>query len=446
MAVTKASVRKATEKAASRSGQFRYLKKGVTTSLRVLEYKDKEGNTVFAQPVAEHRKNGDDSGKNLGICREETFGEPCPFCKINSIVRSKGKQAPFRTRVRYAMNAVDINDTKPQMRIWIVPQTVFTALAEYALDDEWEDVFQPKEGYPFGVSRKGEGLDTEYTVKPGRKAWPTSKELTKQIVDPLTKISDPGIEDLCKEIGIDMADIYEEDEIAAFGAEDKPKKKTGKKSTKKDAEPEDEDASFDKGDRVYTEEYGEDSPGVIAKVTKKGLHVKFDDGDEGDYQPEDLTLIEAEVDEEPEPEVEAEEPDGAELLDDIKKGSMVTYLDEDGECEVTHIDGDDVQIKDAGGELYDVVIDDLKLVDTDEEPEPEDVVEEEGEEPQCFGNPAMLDPEDTECTECDSFVACSAKVGGGKKSKKTTKKSGKKTTKKSTKADDGDDVLGDILG
>jgi hypothetical protein len=176
--IDRKKTKKLTDEAARRSGRFRYLKKNATTMLRIVEYQDKDGDLMFAQPLVEHRRQGQ-GGKSLGICRAEIFGKTCGYCRANQKERDAGRDAPFISRTRYVVNGADIENEPDNLRLWVIPTKVFNAVAEYALDDDWKDVLEPKTGFAFAIKRTGASLDTEYTTKPTRKPRLGTKALKR---------------------------------------------------------------------------------------------------------------------------------------------------------------------------------------------------------------------------------------------------------------------------
>lgn len=363
MAVDRAKVKKQMAASKSRSGKFRYLAKDTTTALRIIEFKDADDATVFAHPLAEHRDVDAKGGKALGICREETFGKPCAFCRINQKHKDAGEDWAYTTKTRYAVNGIDINDSQLQMRLWVLPVTAYDQIAEYTIDDEWADILEPKGGSAFNCKREGSGLDTVYSVKPQRKPYPVNKELMKNLVNPLDQIPDPGLEAQCEELGYEVSDLFDDSELEVAGGD----KKSAKKSAKKD-EPKAnaKKSKSKKSKKKDDDEIGEGSA-VLFEDEDVVYHVASIDGDDVEIEDDDGNLYDATMDQlKPVPDEESE-PKDAEPEDEepapIDVGSEVKYLDEDGICTVKSIDGDDVVIEDADGEQYDAKMEELSDAD-----------------------------------------------------------------------------------
>jgi len=488
-------VKRLTDEAARRSGRFRYLKKNATTMLRILEYPDKDGDLVFAQPLVEHRRQGA-GGKSLGICRQEIFGKPCAYCRVNQVERDAGRDAPFISRTRYVVNAIDIENEPDNLRMWVLPVTVFNSVAEYAVDDDWRDVLEPKTGFAFAVKRSGEQLDTEYVTKTTRKPYPVKKTIAAQVKNPIDYIPDESVESQCAAIGIDMSEIWEEVELSKMDIEDKSGsgKSGGKGKAAKEpsiphasVEPptidvgspvhylaekqvchvvtidgedvtiedgdgekwdvslselslaedegsddgDDGDDLWDEGGRCVVEIDGEDYAGTIKAIKGDEAIIEFDDGDKQTHPLEDLKK----ESDEPEPETGGFEP---------------------GDRVIVNIDGDDyageIEAITAGGKAAIAFDDgdkdtyDVSELMAEEEVESADPNEPDttpsGEKPPCFGDSELYSAKDKECQECGSFQDCGgnveldmAGVGKSKQQLAMEKKarSEAKTAKKSSK-------------
>jgi len=433
--IDKKKVMKQTEEAAQRSGRLRFLKKNATTNLRIFEYEDEDGAVVFAQRLVEHRRQGE-GGKGLGICRQEVFGKPCAYCAANALAVEKGAGFVFTSRTRYVVNAVDMDNEPKNVRLWVIPTTVFSDIADYALDEEWSDILEPKKGYGFAIKRTGQGLDTAYSTKVHRKSHPVGKDVIKQIANPLEGLRDPGLEAQCAELGVQATDLFDSAELEKLekrgGSKSKRDKKADKPAETPARTPSDVDESFMVGQAVRYE----DEDGVCHVVKTEGDVITIEDaeGDEYDATADQLTVVE-------------ESPE-----DDFEVGDLVNYDDEDGNCTVVKILSDtEVTVKDAEGDEYDVEVG--KLVKVEEEKEAGKAkktgkgkstksTETDGDRPKCFGDPSLFDADDDECGKCSFNGECSANVdlntaGVGNAGKAAEKSEGKK---------DADDILSGILG
>ena len=419
MGIDRKKVAKQTAEAAQRSGRFRYLKKNSTTTLRVLEYKDNDGDTVFATLQTEHRKISGDAQKAEGICRRATFGQPCAYCRINTMADDSGKTKPYNSRSRYVINAIDVNDDPKRVKLFVIPASVFDQMAELALSDEWGDIFEAEKGVPINVKREGSGLDTEYTSLPGRKPLTVSKEIMKQVVNPLTEIRDVGCEGQCEEIGCKMEQLWTTEEIEELTKDtSKTKKPAAGKAKKEEPESEapadDESGEFEVGEEVRVN--GEDDVIYhISAINGTDYVVEDEKGDEYDVTEDELLKLEVDA-------------DGV-----FNVGDIVHYQDEEDTCEITALDGSTATIKDSNGDEFEFDIDTLSLA------QDEDVEE----KPKCFGKEDMFDESDKECKKCDFLAECGGNVELDKAG--VGKHKPKKTEKKKASADD-DDFINSIVG
>ena len=478
-------VKAQTEEAAQRSGRFRYLKKNATTLLRILEFEDADGDVMFAQPLVEHRRRGA-GGKSLGICRSEIFGEPCAFCRANQKARDTGEEASFISRTRYIVNGIDIENEANTMRLWVIPTTVFSAVAEYALDDEWKDILEPKTGLALSIKRSGSGLDTEYITKPTRKAYPVNKGLMKMVQNPLDSVRDVSLDTQCKQIGVDVEDLFDDTEVSPKSSKSEAKTPSprsrppvddgpvidvgspvhhldeeqvchvvtidgddveiedpeGEKFdvlmselslVKEEGEGEPED-NWEIGSRVLVDIDGEDYAGEIKSIKGDIAKIKFDDGDVDTYSLDGLKEEPASASAEPEPAEPEAPPEDSWAKDD----RCVATIDGDKYAGViTLIKGDKANVTFDDGDKEVITLDELEEEEdaTSDSPEPAEPVE----KPACYADKTLYSAKDKECKECDSYEACGGEVeldkaGVGKsKQQLASEKAEKQTTKKTKK-------------
>ena len=429
--IDKKKVLRQTEEAAQRSGRLRFLKKNATTNLRIFEYEDEDGATVFAQPLVEHRRQGE-GGKGLGVCRQEVFGKPCAYCAANVLATEKGAGYVFISRTRYVVNAVDMDNEPKNVRLWVLPTSVFSDIAEYALDEEWSDILEPKKGYGLAIKKTGQGLDTAYSMKIHRKSYPVGKDVTDQIVNPLEGLRDPGLEAQCAELGVEASDLFDSTELEELKKQSNSKSKKDKKADKPSETPTRTPSDIDEPFMVGQAVQYEDEDGVchVVKVEDDIITIEDSNGDEYDATADQLTIIEESSN------------------DDFEVGDLVNYDNEDGNCKVVKILSDtEVTIEDVDGDEYDVEVE--KLVKVEEKKakktnkgkstKPAKTGED---SPKCFGDPNLFDADDDECKNCSFNNDCSAIVdlnaAGVGNVREATKKSGGKR--------DADDVLSSILG
>ena len=421
--IDKKKVLKQTEEAAQRSGRFRYLKKNATTNLRILEYKDSDGATVFAQALVEHRRQGQ-GGRGLGICRQEMLGKPCAYCAANAIAAAQG-QMPFTTRTRYVVNAVDLDNEPGTVRLWVIPTSVFSDIADYACDDEWTDVLEPKGGYGFAIKRTGVELETSYTVKIHRKPYPVGKNIVDQVTNPLEGIRDPGLAAQCAELDLNVEDLFDADELEKLEeGSGKPTKagskaeikKTSKKVTKRD------ESEFNVGQAVKYEDEEE-----ICHITEiDGDEITIEDASGVEYKAtaDQLTV--------------AEEPAAEEKS--LKVGDRVEAEIDGGTYagKISKIKDEVATVKFDDGDVLEIPVEEL----AEEGGVP---FEGDAKAPKCFGDPNLFDETDNECKKCSFFDECGGntalnKAGVGNNRTPARQPAGKGVKKAA------DDVIAAIMG
>jgi len=276
--VDKAKLRKAIAEHKSRGGGqgYRFLPKGERINLRVVPFKDDEGSEVLQRAVVFHQS--EEFGGKSPVCREQTWGKRCAYCLAKAIAQQSGKTFPFpKWQNRYLVNAVDLNEQKPIMALYQIPASVFDGMANLALSEDWDTVFDVKKGHPIVISRTGSGLDTTYSVAPSRKAMPVPKAMRKDIADPLEKITDPGFKGQCEELGIDPA---------VFGDDDADEEDVAEKEDTYDGEEELEQWEKDNLETAVDNDEEEEEDDDIPFEEEEEEDDDDDDDDEGEEEVE----------------------------------------------------------------------------------------------------------------------------------------------------------------
>lgn len=425
--IDRKKVARQTEEAAQRSGQFRYLKKNATTNLRIFEYKDGEGSMVFAQSMTEHRRQNQ-GGRGLGVCRQEVFGKPCAYCAANNLAAEQG-QRPFISRTRYIVNAVDIDNEPGTVKLWVIPTSVFSDIADYACDDEWADILEPKKGFPFAVERSGQGLETSYTVKVRRKPYPVGKEIISQVVDPLGEIRDPGLAAQCAELNLSEDDLFNSDELEKFKNESsKSKKNTSSKTSKKSKKTTKATVTtFSIGQAVRYED--EDGICHVTEIDGDDLTIEDENKEEYTVAADQLTAVEdGEESESSDPEV------GDRVTAEIE-GSIYSG-------EITKWKGNTATVEFDDGDVLELDVDEITK-ETDGVPFDGKDAKDEDEAPKCFGDPNLYDEDDAECKKCSYYNECggNAELNAAGVGDNRTPAHQSKDKKKSA-----DDVISSIMG
>lgn len=320
MAIDRESIRGTLADVKSRRDMsgMKFIPKDKTTNLRVMEFIGPNGKMNFAFPISHF--NLDQTGKKQVLNRAVTFGATCAATKIQSLVDENKMENPFhRSRNSFAIIAMNV-DAKPlKLEVWQIPTTVWEAMAEVGMKDEWADIFEAEAGTPFAVSKSGTGLDTEYSCVPNRKPVPIPAALIKALGDPLEAIyagiKDPGLEAQCAVLGVTIEDLFGNDDLTEVEPITSPKSKSKAGKTapaaaaaspnkKKVMSKPAAESAFGVGVRVEGQ-FGKDwFPGVITSVEGDDeFAITFDDGDE---QTLGGSMIRVLVEETPEPEAETE--------------------------------------------------------------------------------------------------------------------------------------------
>lgn len=212
-----------TQRAKSRTfGKFKVGK----NRIRILMFKQTSitgeqnlsGDDHFFRMMVNHKK-GNDMLKGVSLCRSQVLGEKCAFCIANQMSLAEGKTPPFDSRITYRVNAINF-DTPDKISVYDLPPSVWEQIMEVVLDpEEWEDVLSRKNGHAFVITRTGEKLETRYTVTPSQKVTVVPPELWKKSADPLEKLKDPGFEAQCEKMGVDPADLVD-DEPEEYDSDD----------------------------------------------------------------------------------------------------------------------------------------------------------------------------------------------------------------------------------
>lgn len=120
-----------------------------------------------------------------------------------------------------------------------------------------------------------------------------------------------------------------------------------------------EEPEFSKGDTVYTEDYGEEYPATITKVSGDKFTVKYEDGETGTFTADQLTAIVGDDEEEEEPEEEPEEGEEEIEEEEVEEEDLEEEEEEpedgeeeeaDEEEEVEEEEGDEEDESDEGEE------------------------------------------------------------------------------------------------
>ena len=217
------------------SGFVSYVKED--TTLRILPFTDAStGKALVAREFRQWRPKGE----GRPVAHRGNWGKPDLF----EAVRQQGGEFTWRETTAYLVNGIDVASGEAELRTWQLPASVYEAIVEILLDDEFADVLDPKSGMPFKIKRSGAGLKTKYSVMVGQKAVDVSR-FVKQVKDPLTAVEDPGLERQADALGVDVSEFdLEEPAPEPVAAKKKPAKAAPVAEETEDEEEGDDEPLF----------------------------------------------------------------------------------------------------------------------------------------------------------------------------------------------------------
>ncbi len=117
---------------------------------------------------------GQESAKNFA-CPRHHARRRCPACAQADTLKATGNSADFQLakdlQARLNVFAVAIDRAHPELgpKIWQFGKTIYERLVEIRQDPAWGDFTDPgPDGFDIEVFRKGEKLNTEYSVQGAR--------------------------------------------------------------------------------------------------------------------------------------------------------------------------------------------------------------------------------------------------------------------------------------
>lgn len=278
----------------SGGGDFYEWKDGANI-LRILPSWKGEDEQFYVEDAI-HYKIGPD--KVRVKCRK-LIGKPCAVCEMSEKAFKAGDKdggRNFRAKARYYTNAVDLNSPKSGVQCAAFGPQVLKQILTYLVDedDEWGEWWHAKGRYDFKVVKKGDGMDTEYTVFPTRKFVDvkTDKAVAKDLEALGSKV--PSYEEQKAILAGDEFEPEEEDEEVEAEEdeeEEAPKKKKAKKPAAEE-EDEEETAEEDAEEPEEEPEAEEDADEEEEAPKKKSKKAKAEEDDE--EEPEEDAEEEAE--------------------------------------------------------------------------------------------------------------------------------------------------------
>jgi len=142
-----------------------------------------------------HFNLGED-GNTVVTC-PKTFGskERCPICEyVEELQKSKNKEdaklaSKLKATRKIYVNTISRDDDEETPKVLPIGVTVLKGLLEAICDPDYGDITDPDEGRDVTITRKGEGMKTEYSVLIKPKASIVSDELSaSEIEDEMTDL------------------------------------------------------------------------------------------------------------------------------------------------------------------------------------------------------------------------------------------------------------------
>lgn len=142
-----------------------------------------------------HFNLGED-GNTVVTC-PKTFGskERCPICEyVEELQKSKNKEdaklaSKLKATRKIYVNTISRDDDEETPKVLPIGVTVLKGLLEAICDPDYGDITDPDEGRDVTITRKGEGMKTEYSVLIKPKASIVSDDLSaSEIEDEMTDL------------------------------------------------------------------------------------------------------------------------------------------------------------------------------------------------------------------------------------------------------------------
>ena len=190
-----------------------------------------------------HFSLGED-GKKVATC-PKTFGSKnkCPICEyVEELQKSKSKDDKkladdIKAKRRIYVNVInrDSEDEEETPKVLPIGVTILKGILETICDADYGDITDPEDGRDITITRKGQGLKTEYGVLPKPKSSAVSETLApEEIEEQMTDLDTLFIEK-----------SYEELEAILNGEEE---------SAKEGSDKDDEEDGSDEYDEMDVEE------------------------------------------------------------------------------------------------------------------------------------------------------------------------------------------------
>lgn len=148
----------------------------------------------------------------------------CPVCEyVEKLQKSKSKDDKkladdIKAKRRIYVNVLNRDDEEEEPKVLPIGVTILKGILETICDPDYGDVTDAEEGRDITITRKGQGLKTEYSVLPKPKSSSVSETLSEdEIEEQMTDLNSLFVEKTYDEIeavlnGEDSEDKDDEDE------------------------------------------------------------------------------------------------------------------------------------------------------------------------------------------------------------------------------------------
>lgn len=138
-----------------------------------------------------HFSLGEDGHKVVTCPKTFSSKNPCPVCEyVEELKKSKNKDdkklaSAIGARRRIYVNVLnrDASDEEDTPKVLAIGVTVLKGLLETICDADYGDITDFEDGRDVTITKKGTGLDTEYSVLPKPKSSVASEDLTEEQLD-----------------------------------------------------------------------------------------------------------------------------------------------------------------------------------------------------------------------------------------------------------------------
>ena len=143
----------------------------------------------------------------------------CPVCEyVEQLQKSKSKDDKkladnIKAKRRIYVNVINRDDDEETAKVLPIGVTILKGLLEAICDADYGDITDPEDGRDVTITRKGQGLKTEYSILPKPKSSIVSESLTiDEIEEEMTDLDSLFVEKTYEEIEAVMNGEEEDDE------------------------------------------------------------------------------------------------------------------------------------------------------------------------------------------------------------------------------------------